>query len=91
MNYNLLTEMGLGNMDLTYLFIGTFVAILLLLILVIVLCVNLGRLSKKYKKFMGGKNAKSLEKDIMGLYEDNKLIKAGRHIPENGYCKIRCF
>ena len=44
MNYNLLTEMGLGNMDLTYLFIGTFVAILLLLILVIVLCVNLGRL-----------------------------------------------
>ena len=25
---------------------------------------------------MGGKNAKSMEKSIMGLYEDNKLIKA---------------
>ena len=61
MNYNLLGEMGLGNMDLTYLFIGAFAAILLLLIFVIVLSVNLGRLSKKYKKFMGGKNAKSLE------------------------------
>ena len=24
---------------------------------------------------MGGKNAKSLEKDIMGLYEDNKFLK----------------
>lgn len=76
MNYNLLSDMGLGNIDLTYLFIGAFVAILLLLIAMIVLCVNLGRLSKKYNKFMGGKNAKSLEKDIMGLYEDNRLIKA---------------
>ena len=76
MNYNLLNDIGLGNMDLTYLFIGAFTTILILLIVVIVLCVNLGRLSKKYKKFMGGKNAKSLEKDIMGLYEDNRLIKA---------------
>lgn len=92
MNYNLLGEMGLGNMDLTYLFIGAFAAILLLLIAVIVLSVNLGRLSKKYKKFMGGKNAKSLEKDIMGLYEDNKLIKASmeknRKDIENLYRKL---
>lgn len=76
MNYNLLSDMGLGNIDLSYLFIGAFAAILLLLIVVIVLSIYLGRISKKYKKFMGGKNAKSLEKDIMGLYEDNKLIKA---------------
>ena len=68
--------MGLGNVDLTYLFIGAFVAIFLLLIIVIVLCINLGKLSKKYKKFMSGKNAKSLEKDIIGLYEDNRFIKA---------------
>lgn len=92
MNYNLLGEMGLGNMDLTYLFIGAFAAILMLLIVVIVLSVNLGRLSKKYKKFMGGKNAKSLEKDIMGLYEDNKLIKASmeknRKDIENLYRKL---
>ena len=76
MNYNLLNDMGFGNFDLTYLFIGAFAAILVLLIIVIVLCINLGRISKKYKKFMGGKNAKSMEKSIMGLYEDNKLIKA---------------
>ena len=44
MNYNLLDDIGLGNMDLTYLFIGAFTAILILLIVVIVLCVNLGRL-----------------------------------------------
>lgn len=92
MNYNLLNDMGLGNMDLTYLFIGAFVAVFLLLIVTIVLCVNLGRLSKKYKKFMGGKNAKSLEKDIMGLYEDNRLIKASmeknRKDIENLYRKL---
>ena len=92
MNYNLLSNMGLGNVDLTYLFIGAFVAIFLLLIIVIVLCINLGKLSKKYKKFMGGKNARSLEKDIMGLYEDNRLIKASmeknRKDIENLYRKL---
>lgn len=92
MNYNLLSNMGLGNMDLTYLFIGAFAAILLLLIIVIVLYMKLGRLSKKYNKFMGGKNAKSLEKDIMGLYEDNKLIKVSmdknRDDIENLYKKL---
>lgn len=75
MNYNLLSEMGLGNFDLTYLFIGMFALIIILLILFIVLAVKLSKLSKRYKKFMGGKNAKSLEKDIMGLYEDNKFLK----------------
>ena len=92
MNYNLLNDMGLGNLDLTYLFIGTFAVIIVLLIIVIVLSVNLRRLSKRYKKFMGGKNAKSLEKDIMGLYEDNRLIKASmeknRKDIENLYRKI---
>lgn len=92
MNYNLLNDMGFGNLDLTYLFIGAFAAIIILLIIVIVLCINLGRLSKRYKKFMGGKNAKSLEKDIMGLYEDNRLIKASmeknRKDIENLYRKL---
>lgn len=92
MNYNLLNDMGFGNIDLTYLFIGAFAAIILLLLIVIVLCVNLGKLSKRYKKFMGGKNAKSLEKDIMGLYEDNRLIKASmdknRKDIENLYRKL---
>lgn len=76
MNYNLLEEMGLGGIDLTYLLIGMIAATLISLILAIVLLVKFNKLSRRYQKFMGGKNAKSLEKDIMGLYEDNKLIKA---------------
>ncbi len=75
MNYNLLEQLGLKNFDITYLFIGVFALLLLLLILVIVQTVRLSKISKKYQKFMSGKNAKSLEKDIMGLYEDNKFIK----------------
>lgn len=75
MNYNLLNKMGLGNFDLTYLFIGMFVLIFILLVILIVQSVKLSKMSKRYKKFMGGKNAKSLEKDIMGLYEDNKFLK----------------
>ena len=75
MNFNLLNEMGLGNFDLTYLFIGMIVLIIILFIIMIAQSVKLSKLSKKYKKFMGGKNAKSLEKDIIGLYEDNKFLK----------------
>lgn len=75
MNYNLLNDIGLGNIDLTYLFIGGFAVSIILFIIVVILAIKMGRMTKKYNKFMGGKNAKSLEKDIMGLYEDNKLIK----------------
>ena len=76
MNYNLLEMIGLSGVDLTYLFIVSYALILILIIMVIVQAVKLSKLSKKYKKFMSGKNAKSLEKDIIGLYEDNRFIKA---------------
>ncbi len=76
MNFNLLEDMGLGGMDLTYPLLVLAAVTLILLVMVIVLIVKFGKLSKRYQKFMGGKNAKSLEKDIVGLYEDNKLIKA---------------
>ena len=76
MNYNLLEMIGLSGFDLTYLLIVSYALILILIIMVIVQAVKLSKLSKKYKKFMSGKNAKSLEKDIIGLYEDNRFIKA---------------
>ena len=75
MNYNLLEELGIGGFDLTYLFIAAYALILILIITVIVQAVKIGRLSKRYKKFMSGKNAKSLENDIMGIFEDNKFLK----------------
>ena len=75
MNYNLLEEMGIGSFDLTYLFIAAYALVLILIIVVVIQTVKLSKLSKRYKKFMLGKNAKSLEKEIEGIFEDNKFIK----------------
>ena len=76
MNYNLLEETGIGSFDLTYLFIAAYALILVLIIIVVVQAVKIGKLSKRYKKFMSGKNAKSLEQDIEGIFEENRFIKA---------------
>ena len=75
MNYDLLKSIGLGDLDITYIFIGMLALILILIILVVIQMVRLGKLNKKYKKFMQGKDAKNLELDIIGLFEDNKFIK----------------
>lgn len=75
MNYDLLKMAGLGNLDITYIFIGLIVFLLIILVLIIIQMVKLSKMTKKYEKFMLGKNAKNLEKDIFGLYEDNKFIK----------------
>ena len=68
-------SMGLDGMDIGYLFIGMAACILLLLILLIVQFRRTSKLEKRLDKFMLGKDAKSLEKDIIALYEDNKFIK----------------
>ncbi|MDE6749290.1 MAG: DUF4446 family protein [Lachnospiraceae bacterium] len=75
MKYDILKSIGLGDLDITYIFIGMLAFIIILMILIIVQMVKLNKLNKKYKKFMSGKNAKNLETDIMALFEDNKLIK----------------
>ena len=75
MNSEILNYIGLANLDIGYIFIGILVLILILMILVIVQIVNTSKLKKKYAKFMQGKDAKSLEMDVIGLYEDNKFIK----------------
>lgn len=76
MNIDLLNSIGLGTIDFSYVFIGLIAALIILFILLIVTMCKLGNLKKKYNKFMLGKDAKSLEKDIIGLYEDNKFLKA---------------
>lgn len=75
MNSDLLNSIGLGTIDVSYIFIGLIVFLLILFILVIVMMCKFSKLKKKYEKFMSGKDAKSLEKDIIGLYEDNKFLK----------------
>jgi hypothetical protein len=75
MTFNLLNQLGLANLDFSYLFIGLAAVCVILLILIIVQMVQLHGLKKRYKKFMGGKDAKNLEAQIQKLFEDNEYIK----------------
>ena len=74
MTYDLLNQMGLSGIDYSFFFIGLAAISLVLLILVIIQMIQLGNLKKKYKKFMGGKDVKSLEKQLEKIVEDNKYI-----------------
>ena len=76
MNSNFLSKIGLSNFDIGYLFLILFIVAIVLLVLLIVALVQIHSFKKKYQKFMQGKNASSLEKDIMSLYEDNVFIKS---------------
>ena len=69
MNYQLLQKMGLGNIDITYLFLVMLILLLIFMIMTIVLLVKTNKLTKKYKRFMKGENAKSLENDIIEMFE----------------------
>ena len=70
-----LTQIGLGNMDIGYILLVFAILILILLILNIISLVKITNLRKRLKKFMKGKDARSLEKEIITLHEDNKFLK----------------
>lgn len=76
MSSELLNQIGLGWIDIGYILLGVIVIIVVLLIVTIVQIVKTSKLNKKYNKFMQGKDAKSLEADIIKLYEDNHDIKS---------------
>lgn len=59
-----------------YILLGILIIILVLLILVVVLFVKTRQLKKRLDSFMKGREGKSLEQDIIDLFEDNKLLKA---------------
>lgn len=71
----LFQNIGLDGLDIGYLFIGIAVVILLLFLVLIVQIKKTNDLKKRLDKFVKGKDGKSLEKDIIGLYEDNKFLK----------------
>lgn len=75
MNSSLLNSLGLQNLDIGIILLVMAILILVLLILNIVNICSINKMKKKYQKFMTGKTAKSLENEIVGLFEDNKFIK----------------
>ena len=76
MNNSLLNKLGLGNLDIGIVLIAMAVLIIVLFILLITTMTKQKRLIKKYKFFMKGREAESLEEEIMALFEDNTAMKA---------------
>lgn len=74
MNNTFLNNIGIGNIDIGIVLLVMAILILALIIIVIMQLVSMSKLNKKYKAFMKGKDAKSLEKSIMDLHEDNKYL-----------------
>ena len=73
-----LNQIGLGYFDLGYLLAAVAVLtlfVLILSILLIIQMVKVRKLRKRLDKFLLGKDGLSLEEDIAGLFEDNKLFK----------------
>ena len=107
MSSTFLNQIGLGEFDMGYLLIGMGAVILLLIIFLILLIVQIrktSKLKKRLDKFLSGKDGASLEKDIAGLYEDNKFLKANTEknkkdirtlyrirLSENGIGEVRCI
>ncbi len=75
MNSSFLSSFGLGNLDMGIVISVLCILVLILLILNIVNICSIRKIKNKYRKFMTGKSAKSLENEIAGLFEDNKFIK----------------
>ena len=72
MNSNFLSKIGLSNFDIGYLFLILFIVAIVLLVLLIVALVQIHSFKNKYQKFMQGKNASSLEKDIEELFSKHQ-------------------
>ena len=75
MNNSFLCGIGLANLDIGIVLLVMAIIIVILLILLIVHICSISKLKRTYRRFMKGKNAASLENEIIGLFEDNKFIK----------------
>lgn len=74
MTFNLMNQLGLSGFDYSYIFLGLIIISVILLISSIIQMIFIVNLKRKYKKFMGGKEVKSLEKQIERIIEDNKYL-----------------
>lgn len=76
MNNSFLNSLGLGTLDIGVVILVLCIIIVILLVINITNICSINKLKKKYHKFMTGQNAKSLENEIIALFEDNKFIKS---------------
>ena len=76
MNSNIFSAIGIAGLDPAILFIVMLVLLILAFVFIIVQGNKLKKLERKYSKFMQGKEAQSLEDEIVGLFHDNRMIRS---------------
>ncbi len=75
MNSNIFNAIGLGTIDPAIFIIVLLVLMIVLFVLIIIQDKRYKEMERKYKKFMKGREADSLEEEILELFQDNKTIK----------------
>lgn len=75
MKSELLEKIGLGSMDVSYIFIILLVLTIAAIAMAIVCLMKLSKMSQKYEKFMKGNDGKSLEEAVTKRFADiDKLL-----------------
>lgn len=75
MESTLLRSMGLEKLDIGIVLLVMLIIILCLLVMMIILLIRFSNLNTRYQAFMQGNTARSLESDIVRLYEETKYVK----------------
>jgi len=75
MTSNFLSNYGLANIDMGIVILVMAALLLILMIITIIQMVRYSKLQKKYIKFLTGKDGKSLEQTIIGVIEENKMLR----------------
>ena len=76
MSSSLLDKIGLGNIDPAYIIIGLLLVVIAAIIISIICLVKLSKLNDKYRRFMTGKDGKSLEDAVAKRFSQvDKLIE----------------
>ena len=75
MNSSFLESLGLGGLDMGIVLAVLVVLVFILLVFSIVLCVELGKLKKRFNRFSQGRDGKSLEKEIGEVFAQNVALK----------------
>ena len=76
MESQIFNSLGIGQLDPAILFFAMLGLMLIFVIISIVQTCRVKKLEKKYNKFMKGKEAESLEDEIVKLFQDNRMIRS---------------
>ena len=76
MESNMFNAIGMAGLDPAILFLVLLVLLIGAFVIIILQGKRLKNLERKYSKFMQGKEAESLEEEIVGLFHDNRMIRS---------------